>query len=549
MYQKTHTLPIGKLLQTAGLISESQLEQALLLQSEYTSMKLGEILALQEIIETQTVTFFVDKWEEIKQEGQQFPIGYYLTKASLLNEQQVQTILSEQKENKLKFGDLAVQKGWLKRNTVNFFLDAFSVRPPKFMSLIDLEQYDKEHLNLERKYADSSLILSRVLAWTGGNAVLTKSICRVFTDAKFNVPTGMEVTAVDKLIEGSLIRNWQNSQLGTYIRSIKENLLNNSKSQPLLLLKEYQSILLSGNKQNETTAEQQELLNLGLIVCDGEQLRVTNIIYQQIFNQDWLIESIDRLESQIQPETTTSTIVVNPNNANSSLTIESLELDTSINNDSLVKTTVDNKLEPVLSEAPLSQDSKQKKAGDIEVNISKDRTANEQNVLSPLTKFISLFTLAGFVLMIPFVVAINNYYNSLRQEQQKSFNPQSIANDLEQFCSEINLIDPPSSLNIIYRLERNKKEILSDEFNNPQQFPDNCETALDRLRILAAPQLGRESRVVEAIKNLCKISAESESIVEAGIWLEHWYNSDSWGKETKSYLKFVDDCPASKLVS
>ena len=90
---------------------------------------------------------------------------------------------------------------------------------------------------------------------------------------------------------------------------------------------------------------------------------------------------------------------------------------------------------------------------------------------------------------------------------------------------------------------------MSEELNNTQQFPDNCETALDRLRILAAPQLGRESRVVEAIKNLCKISAESESIVEAGIWLEHWYNSDSWGKETKLYLKFVDDCPASKLVS
>jgi len=542
MYNKIKTLPIGKLLQAAGLISEHQLEQALLLQSEYTSMKLGEILVLQEVIKTQTVVFFVDKWEQTKQEGQQFPIGYYLTQASLLNEQQVKTILEEQKKKKLKFGDLVVQKGWLERNTINFFLDALSVQPPQLMSLIDLEKYDRKYLNLKDKYTDYSLILSRVLAWTGGNTILTKSICRVFASSSFNIPTGMEITAVDRFIEGSLIKNWQTTQLGTYIKSIKEDLLTNSKCQPLLLLKEYQSILLSGNKEDQATKEQKELLNLGLIVQDGKQLKVTNLIYQQIFNQDWLVKSINQLESPIQSEAIahSASVASNPTGSQTNINQEAL-----VNNAKIIKPNVTKKQKhKVLKEHNIQQRITPKKTTERQPNSN-----TEQKNLSPLTKFASLLTLAGFVLLVPFVIAISNYYSSLRQGEQQSLNSQSSASDLKQFCGEINLIDPPSSLNLIYQLETNKQEILSQDAKDIQQFPNNCETALNRLRVLAAPQLGRESRVIEAIKNICKIPADSDSLPEAGIWLEHWLNSDSWREQTKSYLKLIDNCPAKDLIS
>ncbi|MGD1920020.1 MAG: hypothetical protein ACFCAD_14680 [Pleurocapsa sp.] len=120
---KNNTLPIGKLLQNADLISDKQLETALSIQSQYTKMRLGDILNLQEAVKLQTVDFFADRWQEIKQEGQQFPLGYYLKKACLLNDKQIEMILAEQKKIQAKFGDIAVQKGWLKQGTLDFFLN------------------------------------------------------------------------------------------------------------------------------------------------------------------------------------------------------------------------------------------------------------------------------------------------------------------------------------------------------------------------------------------------------------------------------------------
>ena len=522
MNHRKDTLPIGELLQTAGLISELQLQEALLIQSEYNSMKLGEILALQEIVETATVNFFVDRWEQIKQEGQQFPLGYYLKKASLLNEQQIKKIWSEQKNQNTKFEDLAIQKGWIAQNTVNFFLNGLSETQPKLISLIDLEKYNQEYLHLERKYKNFSLILSRILAWTGGETNLTTNISHIFADSNLNIAEGMEVTMVDKLIEDSLIRNWQTSQLGTYIRSIKKSLLENQKCEPIILLEEYQNILLSGSQKYKETKEQQELLALGVIVEERRQLRVTNLIYQQIFNRDWLIKSQKIIKS------------------NKQIAIKS-ELNSS-------KATKDNSIDQTISSKSIVLANNNLVQTNQKIKISEENLLEaEIQTLSPLTKLASFATLAGFVLLIPFVLAINNFYTGLRQERRETLNPLPQASKLEKFCDEINLIDPPSTLSLIYQLEKNQKKLVNQKYSTAELFPENCQTALNQLRILAAPQLGKENRVIEAIKNLCKIPADSESIIEARIWLEHWYNSVAWGKEAKSYVNLVDNCPANDL--
>ena len=182
MTNQNNSLPIGILLQNAALIDSEQLQKALHLQSQYTQMKLGEILVLQAGLKTQTINFFVDKWQKIKEEGQQFPIGYYLKSACLLNDQQIETILTEQKTSQLKFGDIAVKKGWLKQNTVNFFLNSLSVKPPKLISLDLLKKYNQDTWNLDQKYANPDVILSQVIAWTGGHSELTKTICYVFAN-------------------------------------------------------------------------------------------------------------------------------------------------------------------------------------------------------------------------------------------------------------------------------------------------------------------------------------------------------------------------------
>lgn len=287
-------LPMGLLLQQAGLISREQLQEALELQAKYTQMKLGEILKLQQGIKIKTIDFFVDKWQETIEQGQIFPLGYYLQKAYLLNQEQIKVILQEQKNNQQKFGTLAVQKGWVKQDTINFFLDNLSSKSPQIMSLNTLEEYNREKLHLELKYDDHTLILSRILAWTGGIPYLTKIIAQVFAKSDFNIPQGKEINTVDRFIEVTLIKKWQTSKSARLIRAINQSLLNNFRCDSSLLLKEYRDILISGSKKYLGNKEQKELLLLGLIIQENEQVKVSNKIYEHVFNQEFIANELEK---------------------------------------------------------------------------------------------------------------------------------------------------------------------------------------------------------------------------------------------------------------
>lgn len=114
--------PIGELLTEAGLITKPQLEVALRDQIYNDNMLLGEILALRGWIEQDTADFFVQEWFRLINRRVERPIGFYLNKAGLLSETDIQKILAEQRKYSLRFGDTAVQKGLLKPSTVEFFL-------------------------------------------------------------------------------------------------------------------------------------------------------------------------------------------------------------------------------------------------------------------------------------------------------------------------------------------------------------------------------------------------------------------------------------------
>ena len=140
--------------------------------------------------------------------------------------------------------------------------------------------------------------MSRILAWTGGNESLTKTICQVFANSDFNIPAGSEIKAVDQFVEDSCIRKWRTSKTAEYIRSVKQNFVNNLRLDSRLLLQEYRKILLSDNQEYKKTPEQNELLRLGLIVEQNSHLRVTNIIYQRVFNQDFISHELSKKQLQ-----------------------------------------------------------------------------------------------------------------------------------------------------------------------------------------------------------------------------------------------------------
>ncbi|MGF1479137.1 MAG: hypothetical protein ACFB4I_06565 [Cyanophyceae cyanobacterium] len=121
--------PLGAVLQQAGLVSAAQLETALQEQA-HSRLRLGEILAAHGWIKLETAEFFVLKWSVALKRPKQ-RLGKYFKQAALLSEAQIQTILFEQKQTKQKFGEIAVDKGWLAPNTLDFFVQFQASLPKK----------------------------------------------------------------------------------------------------------------------------------------------------------------------------------------------------------------------------------------------------------------------------------------------------------------------------------------------------------------------------------------------------------------------------------
>ena len=120
-------LPLGTVLQQAGLVSADQVKQALEKQQRTKrELRIGEILVAQGYIDARTADFFARRWTQRSPKKPPQPIGQYFKQAALLNEWQIQAILKQQRQTKQKFGEVAIARGWLKPTTVDFFLKYLS---------------------------------------------------------------------------------------------------------------------------------------------------------------------------------------------------------------------------------------------------------------------------------------------------------------------------------------------------------------------------------------------------------------------------------------
>ena len=112
---------IGLVLLEAGLITPAQLEVALNNQQHFDYL-IGEVIALHGWVKQETIEFFAERWFELVLSANPLPIGHYLQMASLLDQDQIAEILIEQKKMGLRFGATAVLKGWIKQETMDYFL-------------------------------------------------------------------------------------------------------------------------------------------------------------------------------------------------------------------------------------------------------------------------------------------------------------------------------------------------------------------------------------------------------------------------------------------
>jgi tetratricopeptide (TPR) repeat protein len=386
--------PLGEILQLADLISIAQIEFALEKQTQHKNMRLGEILALQGWIKQETADFFAQKWSDLLNQKSKQPLGEYLKKAALLDEYQVKIILCEQKQMGLRFGELAVHKGWLKPTTINFFLEYIAplaqysqkilqqaehlvesdngrvssfgefalsenqhqkkrvrVASPsgeensyqvlvttgnfpqnaKFQiedftkhsavsidenlrqvelfieedksSILDHKVHTKplnrsiiKLFNLEERASRPDILLEEVLSWTSGQPFLTQKLCQFLADSAAFVPLGEEALTVQKIVQTHLIAHWETQVASEHFKAIRYGLLRNKKCNSFALLELYEQILQKENISVKDSLIKTELMNLGLVVEQGNTLKVSNRIYQSIFSLNWVNQELIRLD-------------------------------------------------------------------------------------------------------------------------------------------------------------------------------------------------------------------------------------------------------------
>ena len=305
-------MPLGAILQQAGLVSTSNVKEALQQQKSSKNLRIGEILALNGYIDAKTADFFVESLPLIKETPKKL-IGQYFKEANLLTQEQIQTILQQQKTSQLKFGQQAVVNGFLAQTTVDFFLQCLkddSATKSDRVATSELDPLDSmkqvhdsfykiklKLLNLEDREDYYETVLKKVLLWTEGQSCLTQKLFKLIADNQDIVIAGKEAEQVDHLVHTKVLSNWRKQAVSDHLLAIEDRLINNKTSQSIELLRLYQKILTTTVVANNDK-QQQELIKTGLVVRQQDSLAVANRIYKYVFDFKWIEEKIIELSNK-----------------------------------------------------------------------------------------------------------------------------------------------------------------------------------------------------------------------------------------------------------
>ena len=117
--------PLNLTLLQAGLLSQEQLRIISQSQLQNCHQRFEEIVVMKGWLKQETIDFFAN-FPEIRKRHRQKTIGQWCQLAALLDEKQIAVILNEQEKLGLKFGEIALRKGWLKLQTLDFLAEALS---------------------------------------------------------------------------------------------------------------------------------------------------------------------------------------------------------------------------------------------------------------------------------------------------------------------------------------------------------------------------------------------------------------------------------------
>jgi hypothetical protein len=141
------TKTLGEILRDADLVSPWQIESALQDKIQHPELRIGEILAQKDLIKPETANFFAQDWTKAVIEAEKNTLGYYLQQAAILDREQIEIILAEQRVSGIRFGTVAVFQGFIKSTTLDFFLANLFPEESKVSPFINLHKGDSLFCN------------------------------------------------------------------------------------------------------------------------------------------------------------------------------------------------------------------------------------------------------------------------------------------------------------------------------------------------------------------------------------------------------------------
>ncbi len=132
-----------------------------------------------------------------------------------------------------------------------------------------------------------------ILAWTDCNLELTEIVIRLLIDNKNELREGQEKTKIEQLIQKYIVENWLQNKAAAHLQKIQNSLLTPDKN-VRSTLEIYQDIL-QGRVFADNKLEKLALQQAELVIKNDDYLEVTNRIYKEVFNVQWVRQELEKL--------------------------------------------------------------------------------------------------------------------------------------------------------------------------------------------------------------------------------------------------------------
>ena len=312
--------PLGQYLKAAGLINDQQIAQILEIQQN-NRLNFGKIAVNEAIISQTTLDFFLEHLDLIKTEqlinsySESVALELDRIESYLLQNQKCEPVTLLQKYDKIRQqgkiiakGDLAEQE-LLASGIVVLDQNLIRIAKPNYLANFDADWLEKELANLqpynqirlkmfdlEKKVGIPYKIFNAVNYWTEQQPFLNQKLYQLIKEQSYYIPPGKETIIVEELSYKYIIDNWEQGTAAKHLKAIRDRLINNGRCSASALLKTYKKIWQLKEINADNSIEQIELLRIGLIKLNNHRVSVSNLIYQAVFDRQWITEQLTQIE-------------------------------------------------------------------------------------------------------------------------------------------------------------------------------------------------------------------------------------------------------------